>query len=84
MLKTAMTMYAMMDISKQHTDLKSDDDIDVRFNNAVASVIKTYVSDFETPFLKASRQFWRTKAEVWVAEDSMSEYLAKVCSFGFL
>lgn len=82
MIKTAVSMFLVIGICQQDDKLAGDDDVERKIQGQLGATNPVYASEFEGPFLDATRTFYRAKAEQWLYEDSMSEYLQKVCRRG--
>ena len=78
MLKSAISMYSILDICKTEANLGSELDVERRINAAAEGALTVYRAEFEAPLLSSSQLYYRAKAEGWLASDSMSEYLLKV------
>lgn len=49
-------------------------------NDSSKSTLDVYRKYFETPFLEATTQYYQVESKQFVAENSVVEYMKKVCS----
>lgn len=78
MLKSVVQLFLVMGVAKQRDDFKNQKQVVQVSQEEETGTNDTYVTDFERPFIANSVEWYTSRSNEWMANDSVPVYLQKV------